>query len=121
MACFCDCLFIKVNVYVFTNIHLGLHDIQLWHTKTLVQTETFCSLSSSNKSETLPVSTTKNITCVGLSPDGNLAVLVDEGKSRYTDMELVSLNMMAFALFTRPRYWWLMGWEGAEVPISLQC
>ncbi|XP_062303436.1 PWP2 small subunit processome component [Osmerus eperlanus] len=31
-----------------------------------------------NKSETLPVSTTKNITCVGLSPDGCLAVLVDE-------------------------------------------
>uniref|UniRef100_A0A667XMP3 PWP2 small subunit processome component n=1 Tax=Myripristis murdjan TaxID=586833 RepID=A0A667XMP3_9TELE len=31
-----------------------------------------------NKSETLPVSTTKNITCVGLSPDGNLAILVDE-------------------------------------------
>uniref|UniRef100_A0A3B4CL73 Small-subunit processome Utp12 domain-containing protein n=1 Tax=Pygocentrus nattereri TaxID=42514 RepID=A0A3B4CL73_PYGNA len=31
-----------------------------------------------NKSETLPVSTNKNITCVGLSPDGNLAILVDE-------------------------------------------
>ncbi|XP_028835063.1 PWP2 small subunit processome component [Denticeps clupeoides] len=31
-----------------------------------------------NKSETLPVSTTKNITCVALSPDGHLAVLVDE-------------------------------------------
>ncbi|KAG5852379.1 hypothetical protein ANANG_G00061770 [Anguilla anguilla] len=31
-----------------------------------------------NKSETLPISTTKNITCVGLSPDGNLAILVDE-------------------------------------------
>lgn len=31
-----------------------------------------------NKSETLPVSTAKNITCVGLSPDGNLAILVDE-------------------------------------------
>ncbi|KAJ8379169.1 hypothetical protein AAFF_G00230810 [Aldrovandia affinis] len=31
-----------------------------------------------NTSETLPVSTTKNITCVGLSPDGNLAILVDE-------------------------------------------
>ncbi|XP_041934789.1 PWP2 small subunit processome component [Alosa sapidissima] len=31
-----------------------------------------------NKSETLPVSTTKNITCVGLSPDGSLAILVDE-------------------------------------------
>lgn len=31
-----------------------------------------------NTSETLPVSTTKNITCVGLSPDGNLAVVVDE-------------------------------------------
>ncbi|XP_038835303.1 periodic tryptophan protein 2 homolog [Salvelinus namaycush] len=31
-----------------------------------------------NKSETLPVSTAKNIICVGLSPDGNLAILVDE-------------------------------------------
>uniref|UniRef100_A0A4W5R6W2 PWP2 small subunit processome component n=1 Tax=Hucho hucho TaxID=62062 RepID=A0A4W5R6W2_9TELE len=31
-----------------------------------------------NKSETLPVSTAKNISCVGLSPDGNLAILVDE-------------------------------------------
>ncbi|XP_061571457.1 PWP2 small subunit processome component [Cololabis saira] len=31
-----------------------------------------------NTSETLPVSTTKNITCVGLSPDGSLAVVVDE-------------------------------------------
>uniref|UniRef100_W5M7N2 PWP2 small subunit processome component n=1 Tax=Lepisosteus oculatus TaxID=7918 RepID=W5M7N2_LEPOC len=33
---------------------------------------------NSNRSETLPVATTKNITCVGLSPDGNLAILVDE-------------------------------------------
>ncbi|XP_028984892.1 PWP2 small subunit processome component [Betta splendens] len=32
----------------------------------------------SNTSETLPISTTKNISCVGLSPDGNLAVVVDE-------------------------------------------
>ncbi|KAM9767046.1 PWP2 small subunit processome component [Menidia menidia] len=31
-----------------------------------------------NTSETLPVSTTKNITCVGLSPDASLAVVVDE-------------------------------------------
>ncbi|XP_037552519.1 PWP2 small subunit processome component [Nematolebias whitei] len=31
-----------------------------------------------NTSETLPVSTTKNITCVGLSPNGNLAIVVDE-------------------------------------------
>ncbi|XP_013867463.1 PWP2 small subunit processome component [Austrofundulus limnaeus] len=31
-----------------------------------------------NTSETLPISTTKNITCVGLSPDGNLAIVVDE-------------------------------------------
>ncbi|KAI4882063.1 hypothetical protein NFI96_028322 [Prochilodus magdalenae] len=31
-----------------------------------------------NRSETLPVSTNKNITCVGLSPDGSLAILVDE-------------------------------------------
>ncbi|XP_023282855.1 periodic tryptophan protein 2 homolog [Seriola lalandi dorsalis] len=31
-----------------------------------------------NTSETLPVSTTKNITCVGLSPDRHLAIVVDE-------------------------------------------
>ncbi|XP_054635716.1 PWP2 small subunit processome component [Dunckerocampus dactyliophorus] len=31
-----------------------------------------------NTSETLPVSTAKNITSVGVSPDGNLAILVDE-------------------------------------------
>uniref|UniRef100_A0A671RII0 Periodic tryptophan protein 2 homolog n=1 Tax=Sinocyclocheilus anshuiensis TaxID=1608454 RepID=A0A671RII0_9TELE len=31
-----------------------------------------------NKSETLPASTTKNISCLGISPDGNLAILIDE-------------------------------------------
>ncbi|XP_048350885.1 periodic tryptophan protein 2 homolog [Sphaerodactylus townsendi] len=31
-----------------------------------------------NKSETLPLAARYNITCVGLSPDGNLAILVDE-------------------------------------------
>ncbi|XP_078089197.1 PWP2 small subunit processome component isoform X2 [Mustelus asterias] len=31
-----------------------------------------------NKSETLPVATRRNIVCVGLSPDGHLAILVDE-------------------------------------------
>uniref|UniRef100_A0A3Q4HEG6 PWP2 small subunit processome component n=1 Tax=Neolamprologus brichardi TaxID=32507 RepID=A0A3Q4HEG6_NEOBR len=31
-----------------------------------------------NTSETLPFSTTKNVTCVGLSPDGSLAIVVDE-------------------------------------------
>nr|XP_008174682.1 periodic tryptophan protein 2 homolog isoform X1 [Chrysemys picta bellii] len=31
-----------------------------------------------NKSETLPLATRHNITCVGLSPDGSLAILVDE-------------------------------------------
>uniref|UniRef100_A0A8C6SFH2 PWP2 small subunit processome component n=1 Tax=Neogobius melanostomus TaxID=47308 RepID=A0A8C6SFH2_9GOBI len=31
-----------------------------------------------NTSETLPVSTSKNITCVGISPNGNLAIVVDE-------------------------------------------
>ncbi len=36
----------------------------------------------SNKSETLPVSTTKNISCLGISPDGNLAILIDEGMEK---------------------------------------
>ncbi|XP_077422157.1 PWP2 small subunit processome component [Vanacampus margaritifer] len=31
-----------------------------------------------NTSATLPLSTAKNITCVGISPDGNLAIVVDE-------------------------------------------
>nr|XP_060626232.1 periodic tryptophan protein 2 homolog [Anolis sagrei ordinatus] len=31
-----------------------------------------------NKSETLPLATRYNIACVGLSPDGNLAILIDE-------------------------------------------
>lgn len=31
-----------------------------------------------NTSETLPISTNKNITCVGVSPNGNLAIVVDE-------------------------------------------
>lgn len=43
--------------------------------------EKFAALSSilSNTSETFPISTTKNITCVGVSPDGNVAIVVDEG------------------------------------------
>lgn len=36
-------------------------------------------ISHSNKSETLPLATRCNVACVGLSPDGNLAILVDEG------------------------------------------
>ncbi|XP_004696955.1 periodic tryptophan protein 2 homolog [Echinops telfairi] len=32
-----------------------------------------------NKSDTLPLATRYNISCVGLSPDGRLAILVDEG------------------------------------------
>lgn len=36
-------------------------------------------LFPSNKSETLPLATRYNITFVGLSPDGNLAILIDEG------------------------------------------
>uniref|UniRef100_H3CZ41 PWP2 small subunit processome component n=1 Tax=Tetraodon nigroviridis TaxID=99883 RepID=H3CZ41_TETNG len=31
-----------------------------------------------NTSETFPISTTKNITCVGVSPDGSVAIVVDE-------------------------------------------
>uniref|UniRef100_A0A672PD57 Periodic tryptophan protein 2 homolog n=1 Tax=Sinocyclocheilus grahami TaxID=75366 RepID=A0A672PD57_SINGR len=31
-----------------------------------------------NRSETLPASTTKNISCLGISPDGSLAILIDE-------------------------------------------
>lgn len=42
----------------------------------------FSPLSISNTSETFPISTTKNITCVGVSPDGNVAIVVDEGLGR---------------------------------------
>nr|XP_051685245.1 periodic tryptophan protein 2 homolog [Oryctolagus cuniculus] len=40
-----------------------------------------------NKSETLPLATRYNVKCVGLSPDGRLAIIVDEGG----DALLVSL------------------------------
>lgn len=33
----------------------------------------------SNRSDTLPLATKYNIKCVGLSPDGRLAIIVDEG------------------------------------------
>lgn len=33
----------------------------------------------SNKSDTLPLATRYNVKCVGLSPDGRLAIIVDEG------------------------------------------
>lgn len=36
-------------------------------------------LSPSNKSNTLPLTTRYNVKCVGLSPDGRLAIIVDEG------------------------------------------
>lgn len=36
-------------------------------------------LFPSNKSDTLPLATRYNIKCVGLSPDGRLAIIVDEG------------------------------------------
>lgn len=36
-------------------------------------------LSLSNKSNTLPLATRYNVKCVGLSPDGRLAIIVDEG------------------------------------------
>lgn len=39
-------------------------------------------VSFSNKSDTLPLATRYNIKCVGLSPDGRLAIIVDEGKGR---------------------------------------
>lgn len=38
-----------------------------------------CFLFPSNKSDTLPLATRYNIKCVGLSPDGRLAIIVDEG------------------------------------------
>lgn len=33
----------------------------------------------SNRSSTLPLATRYNVRCVGLSPDGRLAIIVDEG------------------------------------------
>uniref|UniRef100_A0A671RHZ4 Periodic tryptophan protein 2 homolog n=1 Tax=Sinocyclocheilus anshuiensis TaxID=1608454 RepID=A0A671RHZ4_9TELE len=42
-----------------------------------------------NKSETLPASTTKNISCLGISPDGNLAILIDEGMAKSTILHLL--------------------------------
>lgn len=42
-------------------------------------TYTLWFLSLSNKSNTLPLTTRYNVKCVGLSPDGRLAIIVDEG------------------------------------------
>lgn len=39
----------------------------------------FYCVCCSNKCETLPLATRLNIVCVGLSPDGSLAILIDEG------------------------------------------
>lgn len=43
-------------------------------------TARLCSCLS-NKSHTLPLATQYNVKCVGLSPDGRLAIIVDEGKT----------------------------------------
>lgn len=43
-------------------------------------TARLCSCLS-NKSHTLPLATRYNVKCVGLSPDGRLAIIVDEGKA----------------------------------------
>ena len=51
----------------------------------------FFSSLSSNSSETLPFSTVKNITCVGLSPDGGLAIVVDEGEKHHTTSSPIHL------------------------------
>lgn len=40
----------------------------------------------SNKSNTLPLATRYNIKCVGLSPDGRLAIIVDEGDAFSPEM-----------------------------------
>lgn len=43
----------------------------------------------SNKSNTLPLATRYNIKCVGLSPDGRLAIIVDEGDAFSPEMTVV--------------------------------
>uniref|UniRef100_H3AB34 PWP2 small subunit processome component n=1 Tax=Latimeria chalumnae TaxID=7897 RepID=H3AB34_LATCH len=55
----------------------------------------------SNKSETLPVTTTHNITCVGLSPDGNLAILVDEEGAAVL-VSLISKSVLHHFHFHKP-------------------
>uniref|UniRef100_A0A8C2FNJ9 PWP2 small subunit processome component n=1 Tax=Cyprinus carpio TaxID=7962 RepID=A0A8C2FNJ9_CYPCA len=52
-----------------------------------------------NKSETLPVSTTKNISCLGISPDGNLAILIDEGMENTYYLYNMILCMNKFNAF----------------------
>nr|XP_023648696.1 periodic tryptophan protein 2 homolog [Paramormyrops kingsleyae] len=54
-----------------------------------------------NKSETLPFSTSKNITCVGVSPDGNLAILVDEDGAALL-ISLVSRAVLHHFHFHKP-------------------
>ncbi|KTF86307.1 hypothetical protein cypCar_00031187 [Cyprinus carpio] len=63
-----------------------------------------------NKSETLPVSTTKNISCLGISPDGNLAILIDEGIVQFK-MISPSGNPMCFAVGSKDMTTWIFGAE----------
>lgn len=54
-----------------------------------------------NKSETLPLATCQNVACVGLSPDGNLAILVDnEGAAVLVSM--VSKSVLHHFHFHKP-------------------
>lgn len=46
--------------------------------------------SLSNKSNTLPLATRYNVKCVGLSPDGRLAIIVDEGNCSRPGEETVA-------------------------------
>lgn len=54
-----------------------------------------------NKSETLPLATRCNVACVGLSPDGNLAILVDEEGAALL-VSLISKSVIHQFHFQRP-------------------
>ncbi|KAJ7320622.1 hypothetical protein JRQ81_020133 [Phrynocephalus forsythii] len=54
-----------------------------------------------NKSETLPLASQYNVSCVGLSPDGNLAILVDEEGAALL-VSLISKSVIHHFHFHKP-------------------
>lgn len=68
-------------------------------------------LSLSNKSDTLPLATRFNVKCVGLSPDGRLAIIVDEGDDALSSSVWVGL---------RKEGWGVEAAEGEEQGLPVQ-
>ncbi|KAF6723948.1 Periodic tryptophan-like protein 2 [Oryzias melastigma] len=73
-----------------------------------------------NTSETLPVSTTKNITCVGVSPDGRLAIVVDEDGAALL-VSLITRAVLHHFHFHKPVSSVRFSPDGRSAPTSAAC